>query len=62
MVENPPSSAGHEGVIPCWGTKIPHAVGQLSLCTSTREPVCHNETSPMLQLRPDRARKINIKK
>ena len=25
------------GLIPAWGTKIPHAVGQLSLCTTTRE-------------------------
>ena len=52
MVENPPSNAGDEGVIPCRGTKILHAEGQLSQCTSAREPVCHNETSPMLLLRP----------
>ena len=31
MVKNPPSSAGHTGSIPGWGTKIPHATGQLSL-------------------------------
>ena len=30
MVKNPPSSAGDEGLIPGWGVKIPHAVGQLS--------------------------------
>ena len=24
------------------GTKIPHAEGQLSLCTTTRDPVHHN--------------------
>ena len=29
MVKKPPSSAGDEGSIPGWGTKIPHAVGKL---------------------------------
>ena len=37
MVENPPSNAGDVGSIPGLGTKIPHAVGQLSPCTTTRE-------------------------
>ena len=31
MVNNPPSNAGDVGSIPVQGTKIPHAVGQLSL-------------------------------
>ena len=30
-VKNPPSNAGDTGLIPGWGTKIPHATGQLSL-------------------------------
>ena len=30
MVKNPPSSADGEGLIPGWGTKIPHATEQLS--------------------------------
>ena len=30
VVKNPPSSAGDVGSIPGWGTKIPHATGQLS--------------------------------
>ena len=29
MVKNPPSKAGDTGLIPGWGTKIPHAMGQL---------------------------------
>ena len=32
--------------IPVWGTKIPHAIGQLSLHASTREPTCHKLQSP----------------
>ena len=31
VVKNPPSSADGEGLIPGWGTKIPHATEQLSL-------------------------------
>ena len=48
VVKNPPYNVGYSGLIPGQGTKIPHAVGQLSpctttteLCTSTREPECH---------------------
>ena len=74
MVKNPPSNAGDVGSIPGWGTKIPHAVRQLSpwatatelahlnersLRTTTREkPVCCNERSRVPQLRPDTAKKI----
>ena len=36
--QNPPSNAGHTGSIPGWGTKIPHATGQLSPHTTTTEP------------------------
>ena len=31
MVKNPPSSAGYVGLIPGQGTKIPHALEQISL-------------------------------
>ena len=37
VVENPPSNAGEVGWIPGQGTKIPHAMGQLSPCTTTNE-------------------------
>ena len=45
--KNPPSSAGDTGSIPGWGTKIPHALRQLSTSTTEpirpkEEPVCHN--------------------
>ena len=44
MVKNPPYNAGDVGSISGQGTKIPHAVGQLSPRTATRErkPTCHN--------------------
>ena len=37
VVKNLPSNAGDAGSIPGWGTKIPYAVGQLSLRATTRE-------------------------
>ena len=37
MVESLHSNAGDVGSIPGWGTKIPHAAGQLSLHTTTGE-------------------------
>ena len=47
VVKNPPSNAGNVGSIPGWGTKIPHAAGQLSLHTlerasCNRDPACRN--------------------
>ena len=33
MVEDLPSGAGDTDLIPGQGTKIPHALGQLNLCT-----------------------------
>ena len=50
VVKNSPSNAGDVGLMPGCGSKIPHAKGQLSLCTATREklvcgkedPVCRN--------------------
>ena len=44
MVKNLLSNAGDmPGLIPGWGIKIPHAVGQLSLSVATREAMYHNE-------------------
>ena len=38
VVKNLPSNAGDTGLIPGWGTKIPHAVGQLSVCAQLESP------------------------
>ena len=38
-IKNPPCHAGDKGSIPGWGDKIPYAAEQLSLCTTTPEPV-----------------------
>ena len=46
VVKNPPSNAGDMGSIPGWGTKIPHAPGQLSPHTTTTEPMCRKLQSP----------------
>ena len=43
VVKNLPCNAGDMGLIPGWGTKIPHATGQLSLCATTRQPVLCNK-------------------
>ena len=42
MVKNLLSNAGDAGSIPGQGTKIPHAVGQLSLRATTTELTCLN--------------------
>ena len=42
MVKNLPSIPGRE-------TKIPHAVGQLSLCATTRKPTCSGAQVPQLE-------------
>ena len=60
VVKNLPWNAGDIGSIPGQGTKIPHATKQLSLHTITREPVCHNEISCLLQLRHSQINTINI--
>ena len=43
MVKNPPSNAGDVGSIPGRGTKIPHAVGQLNLHATTKNPHSQNK-------------------
>ena len=42
VVKNPPSYAGDMGLIQGQGTKIPHAVGQLSPRATTTEHKSHN--------------------
>ena len=46
VVKNSPSNAGDVVLIPGRRTKIPHAVGPLSLCATSREPECHKLQSP----------------
>ena len=36
MVKNSPCNAGNSGLIPGWGTRIPHAAEQLSLSARTK--------------------------
>ena len=55
MVKNLPCNAGDAGLIPGWGTKIPHAVEQLSPCPVTTKSMCRDERSCMTQLRLDAA-------
>ena len=39
VVKNPPVNARNTGLIPGLGTRIPHAMGQLSLRSATTEPI-----------------------
>ena len=56
VVKNPPPNAGDMSSIAGWGTKIPHALGQLSLHV-TRESMCHNKREACaLQWRPGTAK------
>ena len=43
MVKDSPSNTGDTGSIPGWVTEIPHAVGQLSPHSATKDPTCRNE-------------------
>ena len=49
VVKNLPSNAGDKGSIPGQGTKIPHAMGQLSPCATTTEPTCSGARVPQLE-------------
>ena len=60
VVKNQPFNAGDAGLIPCWGTEIPYAPKQLSLCCNYREACAPQWRAHMLQLRPNVA--INIEK
>ena len=48
VVKNLTSNAGDAGSIPGQGTKIPHAVGQLSRHATTIELACLNERAHVL--------------
>ena len=50
VVKNQPYNAGNVGSIPGQGTKIPHAVGQLSPHTTTPKLACLNDRAHMLQI------------
>ena len=56
-VKNLPSNAGHMGSIPGQGTKIPHAMGQLSPHTATKK-IPHAATKTPMQ--PKVNKKANI--
>ena len=58
MVNNSPSSAGEAGLIPGGGTKSLHAVVQLSLPSTTTEPLHPRVHTPQLERRPHAATKI----
>ena len=49
MVKNLPSNAGDTGSIPGRGTKIPHAMGQLSPRVTTAKPARSGACVPQLE-------------
>ena len=51
MVKSLPCDAGDVGSIPGQRTKIPHAMKQLSPRATTRQSVCHEERSRVMQQR-----------
>ena len=48
-VENPPCSVGDMDLTPGLGTKIPHAMEQLSPCTTATELACSGTCVPQLE-------------
>ena len=52
VVKNPPSNVGGVGSIPGQGTKIPHAMGQLSLRAVTAESMHSRARMPQLERSP----------
>ena len=40
VIKNPPCNGKDEGLIPGYGTKIPHAVEQLSLPATAKKFIC----------------------
>ena len=57
VVKNPPTNATDSGSIPGRGTKIPHAMGQLSLRSATTEPAHSGAHVPQLERSPCTAMK-----
>ena len=55
VVKNPPANAGDTGSSP-WSGKIPHAVQQLSLCTTTTEPALYSLQATTTEACAPRAR------
>ena len=49
VVKNPCNAGDVESLVPCRGTKIPHASEQLSPCASTTEPRCSGALEPQLE-------------
>ena len=49
VVKNPPSNARDTSSIPGRGTKIPHAAGQISPCTTTTGLACLNKRARVPQ-------------
>ena len=49
MVKSLPSNAEDWGSVPAQGTKIPHALGQLSPCAPTTEPMLSRACLPKLE-------------
>ena len=62
MVKNLPCKEGDEGYTPCWGTKIPQAMGQLNPCTATRETVRCNQDPMQLNKQIKKRNKSYLKK
>ena len=57
MVKNLPYNAGDTGLIPGWGTKMPHTSGQLlSPSATTKEKPALQQTALSLHLSPDAAK------
>ena len=48
MVKNLPSNVGDSGLIPSQGTKMPHAMEQLSPIAPIREPMCWKYSTHVL--------------
>ena len=56
VVKNSPCNAGDSGLIPGWGTKVPHASEKLSPRATARESVSLSERSRVPTQRPDTAK------
>ena len=50
VIKNPTSKTRVEDSISHQGTKIPHAMGQLSLCSVTSELTCSGTTTREVQM------------
>ena len=62
MVKNVSSSAENSSSIPGWGSKIPHAMGQLSLHSPTAVPACCNEDLVQPKMKQTKENKTQGKK